>query len=75
MLILNKSKVSRLQEEATEIESIDFVEYYATQLKDGIGTVTIIGVEISMHIQIFISMKTFFLKEIQQPGLVIEMTI
>ena len=75
MLILNKSKVSRLQEEATEIESIDFVEYYATQLKDGIGAVTIIGVEISMHIQIFISMKTFFLKEIQQPGLVIEMTI
>ena len=44
--------------------------------KDGICTVTIIGVEISMHIQIFISVKAFFfLKGFQQSGLIIEMTI
>ena len=30
---LNKFKVSLLQEEATKIESIDFVGCYATQLK------------------------------------------
>ena len=32
----NKFKVSLLQEEATKIESIGFVGYYATRLKDGI---------------------------------------
>ena len=73
---LIKSKVSLVQEEATDIESIDFVECYATRLKDGICTVTIIGAEISMHIQIFISVKAFFfLKGFQQSGLIIEMTI
>ena len=53
-------KVILLQEEATEIESIGFVECYTTPLKDDIYAVTIIGVKISMHIQIFISVKLFF---------------
>ena len=45
-------------------------------LKDGIYAVTIISVDISMHIQIFISMKaSFFLKGTQQPGLIIEMML
>ena len=37
---LNKFNVSLLQEEATEIESIDFVGCYTTQLKDDICAVT-----------------------------------
>ena len=59
----------------TEIESIDFVECYTTRLKHGIYTVTIIIIEISMHIEIFISKKSFSLKGIQKSGLIILMTI
>ena len=73
---LNKFKSSLRQEEATEIESIDFVGCYAVRLKDGIYAVTNISVEVSMQIQIFIPVNTFFfLKGIQKSGLVIEMTI
>ena len=54
----------------------DFVDCYATQLKDGIYAVTIIGIEISMHIQILISVNAFFfLKGIEQSGLITEMAI
>ena len=53
--VSTKSKVSLLQEETTEIESIDFVECHATRLKDGTYDITVIGAGISMYIQIFIS--------------------
>ena len=73
---LNKFKVSLLHEEASEIENINFAVCYATWLKDGIYAVTKIGVEILMHIQIFIPLKAiFFLKGIQQSSLIIEMMI
>ena len=73
---LIKFKVSLLKEEATEIESIDFIGCYTTWLKDEIYVVTNITVEISMHIQIVIPIKvSFFLKGIQKSGLIIEMTI
>ena len=42
--------VNLLQEDAIEIESIDFVGCYAAWLKDGIKAVTNITLEISMHI-------------------------
>ena len=72
---LNKFNVSLLQEEATEIESIDFVGCYTTQLKDDICAVTNTSVEISVHIYIFTPVKaSFFLKEIQKSSL-IEMAI
>ena len=45
---------SLLQEKATGIASTDFAKCYATRLNDGIYTVTIINIEISMHTQIFI---------------------
>ena len=73
---LFKFKVSLLQEKATEIETIDFVGCYATQLRDDIYAVTTISAEISMHIQLFILVKTsFFLKWIQKSGLITEMVI
>ena len=71
-----KFKISLLQEETTEIESIELVGCNAFLLKDDIYGVTNISVEISMRIQIFIPVKvSFFLKEIQKSGLIIEMTI
>ena len=74
--IYHPSFANLLQEEETEVESTEFVDCYATRLKDGIYAVTIIGVEISMHIQIFISVKAFFfLKGVQQCSLIIEMAI
>ena len=73
---LIKLKVSLLLEEATEIETIGFVGCYATRLRDDIYAVTNISAEISMHIQIFIFVKTsFFLKGIQKSGLTIKMVI
>ena len=57
---LNKSKFSLLQEEVTEIESIDFVECYPTPLTNHIYAVTIISIEFSLHINIFISAKASF---------------
>ena len=57
---LNEFNKSELQEEATKIESIDFVGYYTTRLKDGIDAVTNISAGILMHIQIFIPMKASF---------------
>ena len=47
---LDKFKANLLQEDAIEIESIDFVGCYAAWLKDGIKAVTNITLEISMHI-------------------------
>ena len=74
--IYHPSFANLLQEEETEVESTEFVDCYATRLKDGIYAVTIIDVEISMHIQIFISVKAFFiLKGVQQSSLIIEMAI
>ena len=62
---LNIFKVSLLQAEATEIESIGLVGCYTTWLKD--GTVINISVETSMHIPIFIPVKgSFFLKGYQK---------
>ena len=63
---LNKFKVSLLQEEATEIESL----FLLAQLKDGIYAIFLyIDVEVSMQIQIFIPVKAFFfLKGIQKSG-------
>ena len=59
-------KVSYIQKEATEIESIDFVRCYTTWLKDVIYAVTNIIVEISVHIHIFIPVKeSFILKELK----------
>ena len=73
---LNKFKIRLLQEEAIEIESIDFVGCHISRLKDGISVATNISVEISMHIQIFIPVRaSFFLKRIQISGLIIELTI
>ena len=53
-------KTNLPQDKVTEIESIDFVRCYVTLLKDDIYGVTIIGIEISMHIQIFIPVKASF---------------
>ena len=55
--------ISLLQEEATEIESIDFVGCYTTWLKDDIYGVTNIIVEISIILNIYT----------QKFGLIIEM--
>ena len=72
---LNKFKVSLLHEEATEIESTDFVGLRNSP-KGYIYTITNISVEISMHISILTTMKaSFFEKEIQKSAVVIEMTI
>ena len=68
--------MSLLHKEATEIENIDFVGCCATLLKDGICAITNIGIEMLMHIQIFIPTKgSFYLKGIQQSGLIIKMMI
>ena len=69
----NKFRISLPQEEATEIESVDFVGCYATRLKDGIYAVTNISVEITMHIQIFNPVKaSLFLKRIQKSSVIIK---
>ena len=74
--IYHPSFANLLQEEATEVESTEFVDCYATRLKDSMYAVTIISIEISMDIQIFISVKAFFLlKGVQQSSLIIEMVI
>ena len=75
-MIYRPSFANLLQEKTTEVESIEFVDCYATRLKDDIYAVTIIGIEISMLIQIFISVKAFFfLMGVQQSSLIIEMVM
>ena len=72
---LKQIKVNLLQEEATEIESIDFAVCCATRLKDDIYTVTII-ISIEILISNIYSRKSMFLsKGNQKIWLIIKMTI